>query len=850
VLEAPPGAGKTTRVPLALYKEEWLAGRKIVMLEPRRLAARAAAARMATTLGEKVGETVGYRMRLDTRVGPKTRIEVVTEGILTRMLQHDLSLDGVGLVIFDEFHERSLAGDTGLALTLAAADSLRDDLRVLVMSATLDGITIARLLGNAPVIRSEGRAWPVETRHAPPRNDSVQNTPFQRRSAMELHVAAVVRDVVATESGSVLVFLPGAGEIRRVEELLRGHSPSDVSLNPLHGTLPIEMQDAAIAPAPPGKRKVVLATSIAETSLTIEGIRVVVDSGLMRIPRFSPGTGMSRLETVRVSRASADQRRGRAGRLEEGVCVRCWSAGEDAGLIPYTRAEILDADLAPLVLDLLSAGFGDPSELRWLDAPPNAAFAQARELLQLLGAVDANGRITAHGAAMAEIGAHPRIAHMLVRAQSSAPARERAQRTAPAQLGAAPLLAAILEERDLLRAAGGPPPSDVQLRLDAVMRDVDSVVLSGATVDRGLVARVREVAKEWERRVRVRAQPSAPLSEHSPGPVRPPPILRFAQDDISPGLLLAFAYPDRVAQRRDAPGRFLLRNGRGATLPLTDPLAQAEWIVAAQIDDAGRDGRITLAAAFDPAELLEHAAEQIEVRDEIAWNDATRSVTARRRTMLGALTLGDSALANPDLDVVLAELLYGIRRIGVGALPWSEAAISLRQRIAFMHQHDVTWPDVSDEVLAVTLEEWLAPMARAVRKLEELRGVDLGAAVKNRLTWEQRRALDELAPERIAVPTGSQIKVDYSDPTSPVLAVRLQELFGLRETPKVGRGVSLTMHLLSPAYRPVQVTRDLASFWKTGYFDVRKDLRGRYPKHHWPEDPEKAVAVRGVKRRK
>jgi ATP-dependent helicase HrpB len=839
VLQAPPGAGKTTRVPLALLDVPWLGDRKIIMLEPRRLAARAAAARMSATLGERVGETVGYRMRLDTRVGPRTRIEVVTEGILTRMLQHDLALDGVGLVIFDEFHERSLAGDTGLALTLAAADSLRDDLKILVMSATLDGLAVARLLGEAPVVRSEGRAWPVETRHQPSRGDQPQSTGYQRRSALEAHVARVVRDVVATEAGSVLVFLPGAGEIRRVEALLRGLLPGDVSLNPLHGSLPIETQDTAIALAPPGQRKVVLATSIAETSLTIEGIRVVVDSGLMRIPRFSPGTGMTRLETVRVSRASADQRRGRAGRIEPGVCVRCWSAGEDAGLVPYTRPEILDADLAPLTLDLASAGFTDPGELRWLDLPPAAAFAQARELLQLLGAVDDKGRITAHGSAMAELGTHPRLAHMLLWTS------ERGVDT-PATAAS---LAAILEERDLLRGAGGPPPSDVQLRLDAVARDIDDVMLGGAMVDRGLVHRVRDVAAEWRRRMGSRLA-AAPLAR--PDTFRPPgPIPRVAREDsVSPGILLALAYPDRVARRRDAPGRFLLRNGRGATLPLTDPLAQAEWIVAAQIDDAGRDGRITLAASLDPAELVAYAAEQVITRDEIAWNETTRSVQARRRTMLGALMLGDSAIPDVDPERISAALLDGIARIGVGALPWSGAATSLRQRLAFLRHHDRTWPDVSDEALGATLVVWLGPHVGGIRKLADLSRVDLGSVLRAMLTWEQRRQLDELAPERIQVPSRSRISVDYSDPAAPALAVRLQEVFGMNETPRLGGRVPVTMQLLSPAYRPVQVTRDLASFWKTGYFDVRKDLRGRYPKHHWPEDPLTAPAVHGAKRRR
>ena len=821
VLEAPPGAGKTTVVPLALLGEPWLAGRRIVMLEPRRLAARAAAARMAWTLGERVGETVGYRMRLDTKVGPATRIEVVTEGVLTGMLQDDLALEGVGLVIFDEFHERSLAADTGLALTIAATESLRDDLKLLVMSATIDGVAVARLLGDVVVVRSKGRGWPVTTRYAPPRPEQ---SAAGRRQDIALHVAHVVRDVIATEAGSVLVFLPGAGEIRRVEELLRGTLPPDVSLHALHGSLPIEAQDEAIAPAPPGRRKIVLATSIAETSLTIDGIRVVVDGGLMRIPRFSPRSGMTRLETARVSRASADQRRGRAGRLEPGVCVRCWSAADDAGLVPYTRPEMLDADLAPLALDLASAGFPDPAELRWLDPPPMAAFAQAQELLRLLGALDDRGRITPHGTAMARLGTHPRLAHMLVRAGQSG----------TESLAAAATLAALLEERDMLRGASGPPPADVQLRLDAAARDVDDAMLAGATVDRGLLQRVRDVAREWRRRART-------------GWVE----RRDDSQAMSAGVLMALAYPDRVARRRDAPGRFLLRNGRGATLPPGDSLAPSEWIVAAEIDDTGRDGRIMLAAALDPAELMISAADQVVTLDAISWNDATRSVMARRRSMLGALVLTDSAIPDPDSEAIAAALLDGVGRLGIRALPWTPAATVLRQRLGFMHHHEATWPDVSDAALLETLAQWLGPHVHGIRKFDDLQRIDLGEALRDMLGWEQRRRLDELAPERLAVPSGSRIAVDYSDPAAPALAVRLQEVFGLSETPTLLAGrVPVTMQLLSPAYRPVQVTRDLVSFWKNGYFDVRRDLRGRYPKHHWPEDPSTAEAVRGAKRRK
>jgi ATP-dependent helicase HrpB len=812
VLVAPPGAGKTTRVPLALLDAPWLGSKKIIMLEPRRLATRAAATYMAASLGERVGQRVGYRMRQDTKVSAATRIEVVTEGILTRMLQQDPTLEGIGAVIFDEFHERSLVADTGLALTLAASELFRDDLRLVVMSATLDGAAVAQLLDDAPLLESAGRAFPVETRHAPPR-------PGMR---LEAHVAQVVRGTLEHEEGSILVFLPGAGEIRRVEGLLRDNAlPAGVSVHPLYGLLAGSAQDAAIAPSPSGRRKVVLATSIAETSLTIDGIRVVIDAGLMRIPRFSPRTGMTRLETVRVSRASADQRRGRAGRLMPGICVRCWNAADEAGLVPQTRAEMLDSDLAPLALDLASAGFADPATLRWLDAPPAAAFAQGRDLLTLLGALDAAGGLTSHGEAMAALGTHPRLAHLLLRARAAN----------GATLARATALVALLDDRDPLRGEMGPPPADLALRLDLLQRGArDGAGTLGVIVDRPALEAIRASAATWAQRVG-----RAPVD---------------AGDAWSDGVLLALAYPERVARQRGGPGRFLLRNGRGATLSVTDPLAHAEWIAIATIEDGGRDGQVRLAAALDLDELLVHAKEQVAVADEVVWDDATEAVVARRQHRLGALVLREQPLASPDPEAMRGALLAAIAARGVGALPWSAGASQLRQRLQFLHTIDTRWPDVSDDALTTTLADWLGPTLDGIRKLDALARVDLGGALLDHLDWEQRRQLDLLAPEHIEVPTGSRIRVDYADPAAPVLAVRLQEVFGMRETPRVGGGaVPLTMHLLSPAHRPMQVTRDLASFWATGYFDVRKDLRGRYPKHHWPDDPLTAAPVRGAKRR-
>ncbi|HYH78742.1 MAG TPA: ATP-dependent helicase HrpB [Longimicrobium sp.] len=806
VLQADPGAGKTTIVPLALVDEPWLAGRKLVMLEPRRLAARAAASRMAQLLGERVGDTVGFRVRMETRVGPRTRIEVVTEGVLTRMLQHDPALEGVGIVIFDEFHERSLHADLGLALTLQSRAVLRDDLRVLVMSATLAVGPVAALLGGAAAIRGEGRVHPVDTRWLPRKTEG----------RMEPVAARAIIRALDAEGGDVLVFLPGAGEIRRVEEMLAEDGiPPDTRVMPLFGNLAQEAQDEAIRPSPPGRRKVVLATSIAETSLTIEGVRVVVDSGLMRVPRFSPRTGMTRLETVPVSRASADQRRGRAGRLGPGVCLRLWTEAEDAALQPYRPPEILEADLAPLALELAGWGVADPAELQWLDPPPAAAFAQARELLAELGALDASGAATAHGRAMAALPLHPRLAHMLLRAKEM-------------RLGATACdLAALLTERDILRGDGRAPDADVRLRLAALRRERGA----GHSVDHAALHRVTAEARELRRGL------GAPAGE---------------ADDDAAGVLLALAYPDRIAQRRPGGGaRYLLRNGRGAAFPEPQSLSAEPYLVAAELDDAGREGRIIIAAPVDLADVERHFAEQIVTEESVAWDDAAGAVRARRTERLGALVLHEAALADPDPQQIAAALVDAVRREGVGALPWSKAAAQLRERIGFLHAHDASFPDTSDAALLAGMDEWLAPHLFGMRKMDEVRRVDLVAVLEGMLAWEQRRRLDEWAPTHVDVPSGSRIPIDYADPAAPVLAVRLQEVFGWTETPRIAGGrVPLTLHLLSPAHRPVQVTRDLASFWRTGYFDVKKDLKGRYPKHYWPDDPLVAEATARAKPRR
>ena len=827
VLEAPPGTGKTTRVPLALLEAEWLEGRRIVLLEPRRLAARAAARRMAEVLGEGVGDTVGYRIRLDTRVGPRTRIEVVTEGVLTRMLQADPALEGVGLVIFDEFHERNLHAELGLALCLQAREVLRPDLRILVMSATLDGDRVAGLLGGAPVVRGEARSWPVETRW------------LERRAEgpVEAVAARVIRRALEEESGDVLVFLPGAREIRRTATLLREAGPlPGVRIAPLHGELPEADQDRAIAPSRPGERKVVLATSIAETSLTIEGVRVVVDSGLARVPRFSPRTGMSRLETVPVSRASADQRRGRAGRLGPGVCYRLWTEAEDRGLAPERLPEILETDLAPLALELAAWGVSDPAELAWLDPPPAATFAQARELLARLGALGADGSITAHGRAMIELGLHPRRAHMVLRGLEIGHG------------GLACDLAALLGGRDVLRRADGPPEADVRLRLEALQSARRAggrppEWFRGHEVHVGSCRRVLAEARHLRRRVgvdRPSGSPPAAASGASPAAI-----------DDACGLLLAFAFPDRIARRRPGRrGRYLLRNGRGGALLDDDPLAAEDWIVVAEVNDAGRDGSIALASPLDIAEFEAIADDPFESEDEVAWDGEARRVRAVRRVRLGAIVVRESALEAPAPEAVLGAVLDGIRREGLDLLPWSDAARRLRQRLNFLHRLDPAWPDVSDAALEASLEEWLGPHLHGVRSADELRRLDLVAVLSSLVPWELRGRLDAWAPDRVEVPSGSRIAVDYTDPESPVLAVRLQEVFGWREAPRLGGGrVPLTLHLLSPAGRPVQVTRDLESFWRNAYFQVRKDLRGRYPKHFWPEDPLTAEATRHVRPR-
>lgn len=808
LLTAQPGAGKTTGVPLALLHEPWLVGQKLVLLEPRRLAARAAASYMAAVLGEPVGKTIGYRIRHDTKIGPETRIEVVTEGILTRLLQHDPSLAGYGLVIFDEFHERSLQADLGLAFVKESQRLFRPDLRVLVMSATLDCAAVTRLLQDAETISCEGRLFPVTTQYL--------DRPIEGH--LEPAVVRSIRQALARDTGSLLVFLPGMAEIRRVErQLLDASLGPDILIAPLHGELPQHEQEQAILPAPEGRRKIVLATSIAETSLTIEGVRVVIDAGLMRVPRFDPRSGLTRLDTMRVTQDAADQRRGRAGRLEPGTCYRLWTTAEQQALLPRRPPEILEADLAPLALDLAEWGVAETSELSWLDPPPAGAFAQARALLRQLGALDTQGALTAHGRRLAHVTVHPRLAHMIVTA-------------VPLDLAAhACDLAALLSERDILQGGPGWRHADLRIRVEALRGARNH--LAGATVNRTGCERVRRAAEQWRRQLHLAAA-SGDGTEHT-------------------GALLALAYPDRIAQRiAGSEGRYRLANGRGAAFQTVQGLSQDEYLVVAQLDGTGDWARILLAAPVGLADLQQHCAEQIQAVDLLEWDDRSESVRARRQRRLGQLILDDRATHDPDPTQVAAALLFGIRKAGLACLPWNNELQQWRARVGFLHRIDPTWPDLSDAALEKHLEAWLGPFVGGLTSLAQVRRLDLHPPLESLLTWQQRQELPRLVPTHLTVPSGSHVKLDYDQQETPVLAVRLQEMFGCQDTPRIAGGrVPVMVHLLSPAGRPVQVTKDLASFWRSAYQEVKKELRGRYPRHHWPDDPLAATPTNRTKRR-
>lgn len=807
VLIAAPGAGKTTRVPLALLDAPWRGDGRILVLEPRRLAARAAAEQMARLLGEPVGRRVGYRVRLESRVSAQTRVEVLTEGIFTRMVQDDPALEGVAAVLFDEFHERHLSSDLGLALALESRQVLREDLRIVVMSATLEAAPVARLLSQraareAATIVSEGRAFPVSTEHRPVRD----GLPLARA------VAQAVRAARRAHEGDVLVFLPGIAELQRARAALE-EEPLDARLELLHGALTLEDQNRVLRP-PDDAPRVILSTAIAESSVTLDGVRIVVDAGLAREPRYDPRSGMSQLVTVRVSQASADQRRGRAGRTAAGHCIRLWDAAQQASMPARSAPEILVADLTPLALELACAGVTDAPALAWLDQPPAGALAQGRALLSDLGALDASGRVTAHGRAMASLGIAPRLAHLVL---------------IGARRGMATLaceVAALLSERDILRRDAAQGDADLRTRVDALR----GRAREGLDVPRA--QRVRQEASALRRSL-------AAASD--------------AHEDLDAlGELVALAYPDRLAQRRGGEAaRYLLRNGRGATFALPQPLGRSPFLAIADLDGDPTESRIWLAAELDEAALRRVAAAAIVTRRRVDWDETTERVRASEVESLGAIVLRERPLLDVLPGDVTAALLGVVRRRGIAALPWSEADAALRARLRFAHlQFGDAFPDVSDEALLERLDAWLGPALGDARRWSDLARVALGDALLAALPWAQRERLHRIAPTHIEVPSGSRIRVDYSEATQPVLAVKLQECFGLTDTPRLAEGrVPLTMQLLSPAGRPVQVTTDLASFWRDGYFAVRKDLKGRYPRHPWPDDPIAAPATRRAKPR-
>ena len=829
VLVAPPGAGKTTRVPLALLDAPWIAGRKILVLEPRRIAARASAERMARTLGERVGETVGYRVRFGSKVSRKTRIEVVTEGIFSRRILDDPELNGVAAILFDEFHERSLDADLGLALARDVQSGLREDLRILVMSATIDGARVAKLLDDAPVIESEGRAFPVETRYLGRKPDS----PIERQMADAIAMA------LRAEAGSVLAFLPGASEIRRTQNMLaeRIHDAS-IEIVPLFGALEAAVQDRAIAPAPKGQRKVVLATSIAETSLTIEGVRIVVDSGMARVPRYEPDIGLTRLETVRASRAAVDQRRGRAGRTEPGVCYRLWDEPQTASLSAYTQPEILSADLSSLVLDLAQWGVSDPATLAFLDPPPAPALNEARSLLRELGALDADGRITDEGKSLRALALPPRLARMIVGAHRLGAGREAAD------------IAAVLTERSL-----GGDSVDLEVRLDHFRRD-RSPRAAGA----------RQLAERWASQVAAsspsprvgegrgggsagRARnltPSPNPSEWASLPVSAPQ----GGGELSTGEMLALAFPDRVARNRGN-GSFVLANGRGASVDPASVLARAPYIAVAELTGTAANGRILLAVPTAQADIERLFADQIDTADEVTFDRTAMSLRARRRKRLHAITLAESPLAVAPSVTTARILAAGLIDAGLDRLPWSKPLKQWRDRVMFLRAAEgEEWPDLSDAGLAATSESWLVPTLSDKTALKEFSAGDLSDALMALLPWSLRARMEREAPTHFEAPTGTMLAIDYETGQGPTIAVRLQELFGLTTHPSIAQGkVPLVLELLSPAHRPVQVTRDLPGFWRGSYAAVRSDLRGRYPRHPWPDDPANATPTRRVKPR-
>jgi len=791
VLVAAPGAGKTTRVPLALLGEAWRDNRKIVVLEPRRIAARAAAERLAGNLGSRVGDAVGLKARLSSKTRAGVAIEVVTEGVFTRMILDDPELSGVAAVLFDEFHERSLDADLGLALALDARAALRPDLRILVMSATLEATRVSKLLRDAPVIESQGRAFPIETRYL-----------GRRASRIEDDAADAVLRALDRDTGSILVFLPGQGEIARTAERLSAHRlPTGVEITPLYGALDSAAQDRAISPAQSGRRKVVLATSIAETSITIEGVRVVIDSGMARVPRFEPDVGVTRLETVRVSRASADQRRGRAGRTEPGICYRLWDEPETQGLVPFADPEIRSADLSGLLLDCAEWGASDPQSLAWLDPPGEGALAAARSGLQAVGGLDGEGRITAEGRRIRALPLPPRLARMLLTAADGGAANDAAE------------LAAVLVERGV-----GGNDIDIATRLENFRRD-----RSRRAQD------MRALSRQWARAA------SLSNTKHEP---------------LSPAGLLALAYPERIAKNRGKRGSFLLANGRAGVLDTAHPLASAPYLVVAELQGRAAATRITLAAAASEVDVMAFAADRIASHAELTFDPGSQSVKARNVRRLGSIEMRSESRtvrADEDAAPVLAK---AIAEHGIGRLPWSKAQLQLRNRVAFLRADDETWPDLSDAALAASVDRWLLPFLTGLTRVSDIDGATLASALSSMLPWPVQQRLDAEAPTHFLAPTGNSHALDYEGAGAPALHIRVQELFGLKAHPAIARGrLPLTLYLLSPAHRPIQITRDLPGFWAGSWAAVKADMRGQYPRHVWPDDPANAVPTARAKPR-
>ena len=787
VLAAPPGAGKTTLVPLVLAEEPWLSG-KIILIEPRRLAARAAARRMAAMLCEEVGGTVGYRMRLDTKVSARTRIEVVTEGVFTRMALSSPDLEGIDCVIFDEFHERALEADFGLALALDIQSGLREDLRILVMSATLDTSRVAALMDDCPVIESLGRSHPVEIRH-------LDRSPGER---IEAAMTSAIESVHRTETGSILAFLPGQGEIRQVASRLEGRLGPLTDIQPLYGGLTSQEQDAAIKPAPEGRRKVVLATPVAESSITIDGVRIVIDSGLVRQPVYEPSTGITRLETIRASQASADQRAGRAGRTAPGIAVRLWRAEQTKALPAFSTPQVLASDLSAMVLDCLAWGVRDPRDLRFIDQPPEAAIAEARVLLESLGAIDADGGLTERGKRMRALALPPRLAAMVISGQEEGHGHAAAE------------LAVLLTEQGL-----GGQDADLEVRLSRFRGDRSP----RGTAARALAARLAGGKAS-------------------------------AADPCPASALLVHAFPDRIARQRGARGKFVLANGRGAMIDETDRLAGSDFLVIADMSGKAQAARI-LAAAELSGEALDEVLDSRTVQsEECVFDPQSGSVRARRISRLGAITLSETPLPKPDAAAAMAVLCGAIRKLGFKALPFSAPGLQLRDRIGFLNRSlGAPWPDVSDEALLEGLETWFAPYQPGVLSLKSIDRDGLNEGLLSLCGPGARKELDRLAPTHYEAPTGSRLPIRY-DEDSPVVAIRVQELFGETRHPAIAGGrLPLTLELLSPAHRPIQTTRDLPGFWRGSWADVRADMRGRYPRHPWPENPAEAAPTHRAKPR-